>query len=195
MQSQPATDLEEFSLDALLEESMQTVNDAKRLKEARKAIKEGRNLPSTKSDELMSEIRRIESLREWRAVADVAMFELQTCKCCGNIVPAFQGFFMKQVSRTDKHLVRWLTSTKQANFGLPKEVKTHATDTDMCHFCMPDAGYPLEQLGIVWEDGDEEPEVTEDEPEEDVGALHEQIANLEDALDEAMTAPFEGQQA
>ena len=175
-------DNDDSFLDDLLAESVQAADDLKKLKDARRNAKLGRS-PDTPQEEL----RRIEAMHEWKAVADVAMFQIQHCACCDNYLASFTGIFQRQSHRHNRNTFRWLASTSSHNRGLPKEVKTQEIDVPFCNFCLAENGYPAEQLGIVF---DEEPEATDDDtltPEE---AAQLEFEAQQDAIAESLQLPI-----
>lgn len=184
----PDSDADDFDLDGLLAGAMQSVEESKRLKEARKTVKTRSNLPHSILSELMGDIKALETKREWIPKADVAFFEVQTCKRCGNVTPLFQGLMQRQASRLNRTVNRWVKATADENQGLPKEVKTHDSESEMCHFCMPDLGYSQDDLGVLFDDEDEqefEDEVAADDSELEAALEH--AANMEDLVDDLMT--------
>lgn len=174
-----------ISLDGLFAEVMQNKADTQRLKEGRKALKEGRMPVGVSLDELQADLRKLEAVREWLAVADVAMFQVQHCTSCENYNPVFTGRFQRQQSRHHRKAQRWVTALPSENRGLPKEVKTSETDVPFCHFCLEEAGYPAEQLGILF---DEEP-AGEEEAQLDFEAGQDAIAELLDTTITPETPP------
>lgn len=163
-----------FTFESLLSEAKALRSDTDKLKEARKALKDTRGLPSAEYTQLLADVRRIENVREWLAVADVAMFQIQHCTACDNYAPLFTGLFQRQRHRHMRDSMRWQAATEPENRGLPKEIKTTTSHIPFCHFCIEDFGYPIEQLGIEFDipanaglddtpDTDDEDEMSEEE--------------------------------
>ena len=149
--------------------------DGDRLKDARKALKDKTPMPSAEYEQMLADIRRIEVAREWLPVADVAMFQIQHCTACDNYAALFTGLFQRQKNRHMRDADRWVTATESQNRGLPKEIKNNKVEISMCSFCIGDFEYPIDQLGLSYE---------EDMLEDDVDAQVE-IADEADAAEQA----------
>lgn len=139
------TTADDLDLDSLLSDSLAIVEDNRRLKESRKAIRSGM-LTTSEQSELLADIDRLERTREWLPKADVAMFDQQTCQTCGSIHHIFSGLFQRQVHRNMRTLDRWQKSTEAENMGLPKEVKAMQSKIPFCPGCMAAEGYPMADL-------------------------------------------------
>ena len=184
-----AAEADDWSLDDLVNESMQAAEDTRRLKDSRKALKENRNLPGTTLEELIADVKRIELAREWSPAAHVAMFSVQTCAYCGNVQAAFSGIFMKQVHRSSRSLFRWVAAKTSEVINLPREVKYTEVELGMCHFCMAEQGFDASALGIEYDDNTTEAVATDDgEPE--FGVEHEPTAEVAEPSDDSQFPLF-----
>lgn len=186
----PQTELDsesetDFSFGDLVKEAMAHRADTIRLKEGRKIIKSGGNAPGVDMVSLLADVKRLETQREWLPRADVAMFQIQHCTACDNYAPLFTGLFQRQAHRHQRHTDRWVAATPFENKGLKKEVKTTEVDVPMCHFCYAEAGYPIEGLGISFDE-----DASDDVAESDLatGEEAEQLAfeALQDELAESL---------
>ena len=144
-------EVEEFSFKSLLHEAMTHKADGERLKAGRKALKDGTPMASADMAELLADVKRIETRREWLPRAAVAMFQVQHCVSCENYSPFFTGLFQRQANRTMRNADRWVTATESENGGLSKEVKTTEIDVPFCAFCIGEHGFPAEQLGVEFD--------------------------------------------
>lgn len=177
-------------LDSLLSESMQQKADAQRLKDGRKLLKSGKNLATADLDDLLKDMKRIELQQEWRPVADVAMFSIQTCECCGNVAAMFLGIFQRQYARGQQKVDRWVAASTAENRGLPKEIHNQDTTTRFCCFCIEQQGYPIDQLDITFEEEETVEDVLAD-IEAEIVAQEAQTPSgeLQDLADDMATAP------
>lgn len=158
-----------FSFKSLLAEALEHKADGEKLKEGRKALKEGSLLSGPERLQMLADVKRIENAREWLPKASVAMFQVQHCTGCENYSPFFTGLFQRQANRHHRDTDRWVSATESENYGLPKEVKTNEVDIPFCAFCLQDWGFPAEQLGVVF-DEEAEDELADDEPTEEEAA-------------------------
>ena len=176
-------------LEDLLAESMSAKADRLKLKEGRKTLKDNRaSLSGRELMQLNDDIRRIELSREWLPCADVAMFHVQTCQCCGNVSAAFTGFFQRQSHRNLHQLDRWVEHPEMDSSGLPKEIKNIDAEVPLCAFCIVDEfGYPGEQIGVIYgEEEEEEPsDVEEAQKASEDSAKDRLIAELSQRLEDA----------
>jgi hypothetical protein len=165
------TDEDEFDFGSLVKEAMALRQDAQTLKDSRKALKEKKPMAGAAYTNMLQDIRRIELQQEWLPMAAVALFRVQHCTCCDNYTAVFEGIFQRQKHRSLRATDRWVSATVAENRGLPKQVKTAEVDVPMCHFCLAEAGYPDDQLGIIFgEDGEEQEveDLTEEEIDTDI---------------------------
>ena len=158
----------EFTFGDLLKEAMAHKADTVRLKDGRKALKDKTPMASAEYEQMLADIKRIEVAREWLPRAAVAMFQVQHCLGCENYAPFFTGLFQRQKNRHMRDADRWVAATESENYGLTKEIKTNEVDVPFCSFCVGEFGFPVEQLGVVFDDEstdgeDETPEATDEE--------------------------------
>ena len=163
----------EFTFGDLLKEAMAHKADTVRLKDGRKALKDKTPMASAEYEQMLADIKRIEVAREWLPRAAVAMFQVQHCLGCENYAPFFTGLFQRQKNRHMRDADRWIAATESENYGLTKEIKTNEVDVPFCSFCIGEFGFPVEQLGVVFED-----EPTDDE-DETLEATDEELAQAE----------------
>jgi hypothetical protein len=130
---------EEFSLDALLTESMESKQQRENIKASRRRISSGLSNAKEK-EELQAAIRAYELKREWRACANVAMFSVQCCLSCTKSQPHFLGYFQRQEHRTSK-ISRWIRGDQAPIMELPKEVKENAEFVSTCMDCVTSSGW------------------------------------------------------
>lgn len=134
LQAPEAQGLDDF-LNDLLGESMAEQAARTRLKEARKQVK-NTALPGSKTQALREEIRELEYVAEWTAVADVIWIKRCICEQCGGETPQFAGYFRKAHSRLSK-AYRWTSLSAEVESALPREIKEEMTSTPMCADCLP----------------------------------------------------------
>ena len=161
-------DKEEFTFGDLLKEAMAHKADTVKLKDGRKALKDKTPMASAEYEQMLADIKRIEVAREWLPRAAVAMFQVQHCLGCENYAPFFTGLFQRQKNRHLREADRWIAATESENYGLPKEIKTNEVDVPFCSFCVGEFGFPVEQLGVVFDEmTDAETEELEEELDAD----------------------------
>lgn len=141
----------DFDLDALLADSLQAKEDAKRLQKEGKRVKESIE-KTQRSREYASDNARSalygQLAREWTPVAAVAMFHTQRCVACGTNHTHFMGVFQRQVKQNGGisgtvHAEQWVRATDHTMIdGLTKEQKITDEPVDMCECCAPSLGYP-----------------------------------------------------
>lgn len=137
---------EEFSLEGLLKESLQSKRDAESVKTARALLARGGVDPESRKN-MTDSIRAWEVKREWTAVASVAMFHRQFCGECDLYHVTFAGYYQRQEHRTTK-IQRWVQATKDLrSVPLPKECKYEDSICELCEECAGKAGYPIEGGG------------------------------------------------
>lgn len=129
---------DDFSLDDLLTESLETIKESAAVKANRKKLKDTR-LSKAERTAIEDKIRQWELAREWTPKASVAMFLQQTCKC-GSIHSTFSGMFQRQTHRVSA-IERWVPVTDIADSGLPREHKAHTQHVLLCADCAESEGY------------------------------------------------------
>ena len=135
-----------FDLNALLSSAMKHKNDALAVKASRQALAQGNIKDGTARKETEASIRAWEAAREWTTEAHCVMFTRQHCKNCGADHTNFQGFFIRQVSKANKTLNRWVHSEKPvAGSTLPMESKYENTTVPLCNSCGDQMGWELEE--------------------------------------------------
>ena len=168
-----------LSFGDLLKEALAHKADTVLLKDGRKALKEKKPMASAEYEQLLADIKRIEIAREWLPRAAVAMFQVQHCTSCENYAPFFTGLFQRQKNRHLREADRWIAATEFENAGLKKEIKTTEVDVPFCSFCVEEFGYPIEQLGIVFDTPEDEVDAEADVDDEV------EIADEADAAEQA----------
>ena len=128
-------------LDALLEESM-TAAKAKETHKANRKRLQVSNLSKDEKDALESQVKLYELQKEWKAEANVAMFNVQACRC-GSKHAVFSGWFQRQRSRQSK-VDRWVRPEAGPSPALANErLDIDLPDTSICQTCAPAQGYFL----------------------------------------------------
>lgn len=131
------------SLDSLLAESLQQVEDRKKEKEMRKSVARG-NLPASEIAETTALLRKWDDQREWRRTKNVLCFTRQLCLNCGAYHTTFEGYFerseSKRLNNTKKDV-----AVKIFELDLPKEVMYHDSQVPVCHECADQLGWELEE--------------------------------------------------
>ena len=128
-------DLDE--LNQLLAESMSAKEDARKVKEARKALASKGTLESER-EELKRLVAQWELKREWTPVANTIMFDVQHCTNCGTQHKHFTGLFQRQEHKVSK-ITRWIRSVEDS--ALPKEVKESTAYAGICSGCCSNLGW------------------------------------------------------
>lgn len=134
----PAAAPGDFSLDDLLNESMEAVNASAAVKAGRKRLRDS-NVGSKERGQIEETIRLWELEREWRPAATVVMFQTQTCTCV-TAQSIFAGLFQRQAHRTSK-IDRWVQVPEGLDPALPKEIKHADSDTAICLNCVTNHGF------------------------------------------------------
>lgn len=135
-------------LDALLEESMGAVREAKEAKAARERAKRGGQTAAEQAEDA-ERIRRWELANEWKAVANVAVFDRYIC-ACGSSQLSFSQLMVRQQHRHLRDSQRWQASTKNSA-GLPSETVIRERAVLMCGGCAPVHGFDM-QNPTIWKD-------------------------------------------
>jgi hypothetical protein len=135
--------LADFSLDALLTESMADVAKSKKLKESRTRLAQG-NLHPEAAAKLQAELREHDMKVSWTVAANVAIFNRQHCGFCDALHIQTEGMFHRQVHKTLK-TERWVkvAMAQIIDNHYPAEVLYNETETDMCEECCKEAGFPI----------------------------------------------------
>jgi len=135
-------------LDALLEESMETVREAKEAKAARERAKRGGQTAAEQAEDT-ERIRRWELANEWKAVANVAVFDRAICSC-GARSSVFSQLMVRQQHRHLRDSQRWQASTKNL-VDLPSETVFRERAVRMCAACAPVHGFDL-VTATIWKE-------------------------------------------
>jgi hypothetical protein len=124
----------EFSLDALLQESLREVAATQKAKAAKKALKTG--LATAEEAAMLQQlVANWEIGRLWLPRATVVMFDVQRCTTCGAKHSHFIGRFQRQEHRTSTAM-RWVRASEAPmQADLPEEVKENEHLTDICASC------------------------------------------------------------
>lgn len=165
-----------FSFDDLLSEARDHAAEGRQLRKNRKALKSGRLTGNTSLQDLLDDTRRLESKREWLPLAATAMFQIQECAACGNLTASFTGIFQKQRHAYVRDTYRWVPANDDSNKNLTKEVKTSNLKTPFCGFCLDEAGYPADQLGVDFGAEEEDGPSAEEQEQLDFEAQQDEIA-------------------
>lgn len=143
-----ADEAEADPLDALLEESMGAVREAKEAKAARERVKRGGQTAAEQAEDA-ERIRRWELANEWKAVANVAVFGRHVCSC-GHVSLSFSQLMVRQQHRHLRDSQRWQASTKNSA-GLPSETVIRERAVLMCGDCAPVHGFNM-QNPTIWKE-------------------------------------------
>lgn len=130
-------------LDELLAESLAATREALEAKQARERAKRG-GLSAAQQAEDAERIRRWELAHEWRAVANVALFERHTC-ACGRHQTIFRQLMTRQQHRHLRDSQRWQQADASLA-NLPNEVVVQKWETPMCPACAPQAGFEFRNV-------------------------------------------------
>lgn len=135
-------------LEALLGESLA----AKRADDEGAALRKRLKLSTlSKAEREATEalVRAWEARKEWRTVANVAVFERVYCDC-GCYTEAFSHFMHRQKGRVNTSLERFIVAdTLEA--AMPKEVAFQNCQVPICGECAPKEGYDMEHPVKEWE--------------------------------------------
>lgn len=135
-------------LEDLLAESMAATKEAQAAKAARERIKRG-GLTAKEREADEERIRRWELQNEWRAVANVALFERHRCNC-GRQQTIFRQLMERQEHRHLRGSFRWQKTTA-SKAGLPNEIVVQKWETPMCTYCSTQAGFDFSGSVKEWE--------------------------------------------
>jgi hypothetical protein len=129
----------EFSLDDLLTESLDAINESAAVKAGRKKLRDTRTTSKERA-EIEARIKEWELAREWKPAATVAMFHQQLCVHCFSNNRTFDGLFQRQVHRHSK-INRWVRQAEVFDSGLDKEHKLHTSSVEVCEGCLEEQGF------------------------------------------------------
>lgn len=130
-------------LDDLLAESMAATKEALEAKQARERRKRG-GQSAADAAEGAERIRRWELAHEWRAVANVALFERYECQC-GRHQTIFRQLMTRQQHRHLRDSQRW-QQADSALTDLPNEVVVQKWQTPMCPACSSQVGFEFRNV-------------------------------------------------
>jgi len=130
-------------LNELLAESLAAAREQLEAKAARERAKRG-GLSAAQQPEDAERIRRWELAHEWKAVANVAMFERHTC-ACGRHQTIFRQLMTRQQHRHLRDSQRWQRADASLA-DLPNEVVVQKWETPMCPACAPQAGFEFRNV-------------------------------------------------
>lgn len=141
---------EDNFLESLLAESLDTIHKRAEVKDLRKRKAAGNLRTGKELEEANTKIREWEMAREWKAAANVAMFNVQQCSC-GSTHSVFSGWFQRQAHRSSK-INRWIRPDAEPLASLPKERQDlHLPNTTICASCAASQGYGTEKIGPAFE--------------------------------------------
>lgn len=127
----------------LLAESLAATREALEAKAARDRAKRG-GQSATQQAEDAERIRRWELAHEWKAVANVALFERHEC-ACGRHQTIFRQLMTRQQHRHLRDSQRWQQADASLT-DLPNEVVVQKWQTPMCPACSPQAGFEFRNV-------------------------------------------------
>ena len=130
-------------LNELLAESLAATREQLEAKAARERAKRG-GLSAAQQAEDAERIRRWELAHEWKAVANVALFERHTC-ACGRHQTIFRQLMTRQQHRHLRDSQRWQRADASLA-DLPNEVVVQKWKTPMCPACAPQAGFEFRNV-------------------------------------------------
>jgi len=130
-------------LDDLLAESLAATREAQQAKEARERIKRGGQSAAQQAEDA-ERIKRWELQNEWKAVANVALFERYRC-ACGRQQTIFRQLMTRQQHRHLRDSQRW-QQADAALTDLPNEVVVQKWETPMCPACSPQVGFEFRNV-------------------------------------------------
>ena len=130
-------------LDELLAESLAAAREQLEAKAARERAKRGGQSASEATEDA-ERIRRWELAHEWKAVANVALFERHTC-ACGRHQTIFRQLMTRQQHRHLRDSQRWQRADASLA-DLPNEVVVQKWETPMCPACAPQAGFEFRNV-------------------------------------------------
>jgi hypothetical protein len=130
-------------LDALLAESLAESREQLEAKLARDRAKRGGQSAAQKAED-DERIRRWELAHEWKAIANVALFERYRC-ACGRQSTIFRQLMTRQQHRHLRDSQRWQRA-ESSIADLPNEVVVQKWDSPMCPSCAPQAGFEFRNV-------------------------------------------------
>lgn len=130
-------------LNELLAESLAATREALEAKAARERRKRGGQSAEQQAEDA-ERIRRWELAHEWKAIANVALFERYTC-ACGRHQTIFRQLMTRQQHRHLRDSQRW-QQADAALADLPNEVVVQKWETPMCPACSPQVGFEFRNV-------------------------------------------------
>jgi hypothetical protein len=128
------------SLDALLNDSLRTVEQQAQYKKDLAARKRGFvGMSKDEVDFCNSRIQAFEMAREWQADAAIAVFQRFTCANCLDTRTIFSRYMEHHQHRRNPTSKRWLTVAKPEGH-LPVEAVVEQRPVPLCVSCAPKAG-------------------------------------------------------
>lgn len=146
-ESQSSLEESDDPLNELLAESLAATREALEAKAARERRKRGGQSAEQQAEDA-ERIRRWELAHEWKAVANVALFERYTC-ACGRHQTIFRQLMTRQQHRHLRDSQRW-QQADAALTDLPNEVVVQKWQTPMCPACSPQVGFEFRNV-TEWE--------------------------------------------
>lgn len=133
-------------LDDLLQESLEYASDKDAGETLRRQLKKG-GISRQEAQELEFKIQEWELRREWKLLANVAVFHESTCATCGGVHQHFVGMYYEQEHRTSaiKRLVLARTAPTSDMSPVKEEVGKRILlqpkVTEICSECATEAGF------------------------------------------------------
>jgi len=141
-----SSDLDE--LDALLADSMKMRDEDEQMKKDRLLLKRRGGVSADERAETEARIRAWEAKRVWKAMANVTVFERQTCKC-GECTISFSHSMQAQVHRDQPGTTR-VIKTDEFITDLPNQVGFADFDVPLCAKCAWSKGVDLRKEDFQW---------------------------------------------
>lgn len=129
-------------LNAAIADQLKFKADAAAAKAARDRQKRGGPLAGAALAEDRDRIAEWEARHEWRAEANIALFERETCTTCETISERFVQFMRLESHRQLRDSQR-IIRVDQANAALPNRVYTQSRLVPMCPDCAEAKGWQL----------------------------------------------------
>ncbi len=129
-------------LDSLLADSVQRIQDTKKLTKGKDKLASSW-LSAAEKATLKIDVDKAASRRQWTTVAAVSIFREQHCLCCGSFHWHFQGLFLEQAYLSGlPGTYRWVRSPDTVSMeGLPRRRKIDKEDSDICFLCADKGGW------------------------------------------------------
>lgn len=135
-------------LEALLGESLAAKRADDEGAALRKRLKLS-NLSKAEREATEALVRSWEARKEWRTVANVAVFERVYCDC-GCYTEAFSHFMHRQRGRQNAALERFIVADT-LDSAMPKETAFQNCQVPICGECAAGEGYDMEHPVKEWE--------------------------------------------